>query len=402
MLGVISFQVAIQRDGRLLTHKSARGWEDIVAKMALPLRDTFASIDTSGVHDPPLFSCATLSCMDSKLVRVCVGVVLAIGAIAVVGVVLVVGMSHFSESLSSVGLDAFVDTQQVAQPSDFSTLWFSDFKGNRIVGVNRNGNVIWEQHMASPPIPTKSFNTHTEYVTVAPNGSLIVADGEGMMVQELNRATHSLIWQYGVKGIQGHVKGFLHQPDRAYKINNHEVVINDGNNRRVIIVDQRTNDIVWQYGETLKMGSRPGMLRGNTNVVPMNNGNQFLITDTLEKKIMIVDRARKHIVWEWTKPDAKWLQHVWPTNEGTFVMEDRQAHEVFEVDRTGRIMWTISELSDGSRLVYPTDVVKLNSGNVLIAEAGRGRVIEVNPATREVVWEYDKAGFATTIAVDYL
>jgi outer membrane protein assembly factor BamB len=284
----------------------------------------------------------------------------------------------------------------------FNTLWVSDFSNNRVLGINREGQVAWEQVMAAPPIPARSYNTHTEYVTVAPSGNLIISDGEGMMVQEIDRYSHNLIWQYGVKDIQGYEAGFLHQPDKAYKINDHEVVINDGNNRRVIVVDQRTNEIVWQYGETLKIGSQPGLLRGNTSVVPLDGGRQFIITDTLDKRFIIVDRTSKQIVWEYHKADAKWLQHVWPTSNDTFVFEDRQRDTVYEVNRQGKILWTLSHLMDGSPLRNPTDVVRLGNGNVLIAEAHRGRVIEVVPETGQVVRSYDNLGLVTTIAIDNL
>lgn len=286
-----------------------------------------------------------------------------------------------------------------AGADDFVTLWLSDFEGNQVLAFNRTGETVWRQQMASAPLPARSFNTHTEYVTVAPNGNIIVSDGEGMMVQELDRATHELLWQYGIKDVQGSGEGLLHQPDKAYKINDYEVLVNDGNNRRVIIIDQRTNEIVWQYGETLRMGSAPGLLRGNTSAVPIDGGRQILITDTLDKKLLLVDRTSKQIVWEWRKPDAKWLQHAFPTAEGTFVLEDRQKQEVFEVNRQGQILWTLHVVSDG-QLRYPTDVVKLGRGTVLIAEAGRGRVIEVEPTTGTVVQEYDGAGFVTTIAID--
>ncbi len=291
---------------------------------------------------------------------------------------------------------------------NFTTLWVSNFSGNSVFAVNRAGERVWDQHMASAPLPPRSFNTHVEYVTVAPNGNPIIADGEGMMVQELDRKTHALVWQYGVKDIQGHSKGYLHQPDKAFKLNDHEVLINDGNNRRVIIVDQRTNDIVWQYGKTLTMGSGPGLLRAPTHAVPIESGKQILITDTLDKKLILVDRETKNILWEWEKPDAKWIQHVFPTADGTFILEDRQKNEVFEVNRKGEIVWTLTTLADGSRLNYPTDAAKLGNGNVLITE-GRGRIIEVNPQTKDIVWHYGAgkpaagaaAGFPTTLAIDF-
>lgn len=285
-------------------------------------------------------------------------------------------------------------------PQDFATLWYTDFDNKRVVGLDKAGNQVWLQHMNASPIPLRGYATHTEYVTVAPNGNLIVSDGEGMFVQEINRKTHELVWQYGVKDIQGYVKGYLHQPDKSFKINDHEVLINDGNNRRVIIVDQQTNDVVWQYGETLRMGKKPGMLMAGTNAVPLDGGKQILITDTLEKKVIIVDRATKNIVWQWAKPDAGWIQHVWPTADGTFVMEDRNSNEVFEVNKEGKILWTLKNIEGGSSLKHPTDVIKLSNGNVLIAESGRGRIIEINPLNAKIIKEYPKLGYVTTIAID--
>jgi len=289
---------------------------------------------------------------------------------------------------------------------DFSILWASDFQSNRILGLSPDGKILWEQNMDASPIPLSGLAVHTEYVTLAPNGNLIVSDGDAMFVQEIDRNTHQLLWQYGVRSKQL-VAGGLHQPDKAYKFNDHEVVINDGNNRRVIIVDQNTNKVVWQYGHDLEMGSSPGYLRGNTSVRPINSGQQFIITDTLENKIMIIDRATKQIVWQFQKPAAKWLEHVFPTAEDTFILEDRQKNEVFEINRAGQILWTLNKLADGSTLKYPTDTIKLPNGHILIAEAGNERIIEVVPATSEIVRQWGgknsgvSLGYITTIAVDY-
>lgn len=296
--------------------------------------------------------------------------------------------------------------EEQKQEKDFSVLWLSDFRGNRILGLSPDDKIIWEQNMAAEPIPWQSYNVHSEYVTVAPNGNLIVADGDGMMVQEIDRKTHQLLWQYGVRNKQGATNGLIHQPDKSFKINDHEVLINDGNNRRVIIIDQKTNQIVWQYGHTLEMGSAPGWLHGNTNARPLGGDKQILITDTLENKIMIIERLTKEILWEYRKPDAKWLQHVFPTSEGTFILEDRQKNEVFEINRQGEILWTLNKLADGSGLISPMDTIKLRDGHVLIAEAGRSRVIEIVPETGEIVrqWGNGKTspflGLVTTIALD--
>lgn len=284
----------------------------------------------------------------------------------------------------------------------FSILWITDFNGNRVLGFNPEGKVVWEQNMNSDPIPASShyFIGGVENVTVAPNGNLITAHGDGMMAQELDRQNHNLVWQFGTAGIQTYRGGVLDEPDKSFKFNDYEVVINDGNDRQIKVVDQNTNQVVWEYGEYHKMSSAPGFLRGNTSVRPLKGGQEFLITDTTEKKIMIIDRETKNIVWQFVKPDAEWLQNVFATDEDSFVLEDRQKGEVFEVDREGKILWLLDKLSDAGNISYPTDTAKLSNGNVLIAESGRRRIVEAIPETGQVVRQYLAHSFVTSMAVD--
>ena len=284
----------------------------------------------------------------------------------------------------------------------FSIVWITDFSGNRVLGFDPDGKVVWEQNMNSAPIPASShyFIGGIEYVTVATNGNLIASHGDGMMVQELDRQNHNLVWQYGTAGLQTYRGGVLDEPDKAFKFNDREVVINDGNDRQVKVVDQNTGQVVWEYGQYHQISSAPGFLKGNTSVRPLKGGKEFLITDTLAKKIIIVDRETKNIVWEYSKPDAEWLQNVFATDEDSFVLEDRLKGEVFEIDRSGKILWLLNKLSDGKNLSGPTDTAKLSNGNVLIAESGRHRIVEVVPQTGEVVREYLVHSFVSSMAVD--
>ncbi len=285
----------------------------------------------------------------------------------------------------------------------FAILWMTDFNNNRVVGFTPEGKVVWAQNMSAPPIPRSSwyFVGGVERVTVAPNGNLITSYGDAMIVDEIDRKTHKELWQYGTAGLQTYRGGSLDEPHKAYKIDDHEVVINDSNDRLVKVVDQNTNQVVWQYGEYHVIGNRPGILQGNTSVRPVDGGKEFLITETLAKRIILVDRATKNIVWQFTKPDAKWLENVSidPTNNN-FVLEDRQKGEVFEVNRNGKIVWDLAKLSDENTISYPTDTAVLANGNVLIAESGKDRIVEVVPMTGMIVREYKIHGMVTTIAID--
>lgn len=287
-------------------------------------------------------------------------------------------------------------------PREFSTVWFTDYSGDRIAAINRaTGQLTWSQTFSFPSVTDSGQASNVEFMTVAPNGDIMAATSNGMLIQELDRTSHEVVWQYGVLN-QQYCDKCLHQPKKAYLLNNGtEVLVTDANNRRVVIINKATKQIVWEYGHKAEMRDAPGYLKGNRFAMPLDDqGSRILISDTLTNKIMIIDRATKNIAWQWQDVGGKWLQNVFPTADGTFIAEDHLKNEVFEVTENGQILWTLHQLKDGSTLNYPTDAIKLGNGNVLISEAGKRRIIEVNPQTGEIVWQYNKAGLATSIAVE--
>ena len=64
-----------------------------------------------------------------------------------------------------------------------------------------------------------------------------------------------LKWRYAPTGAAA-----LDQPSLALPLPNGDVLANDDNNDRVIVVDPRTNRVVWQYGHTHVAGAGEGFL----------------------------------------------------------------------------------------------------------------------------------------------
>ncbi|HEY5195304.1 MAG TPA: hypothetical protein VIJ39_15725 [Solirubrobacteraceae bacterium] len=67
--------------------------------------------------------------------------------------------------------------------------------------------------------------------------------------------TGELRWRYEPTG-----GAALNQPSLALPLSNGDILANDDKNDRVIVVDPRTNRIVWQYGHTHVPGSGEGFL----------------------------------------------------------------------------------------------------------------------------------------------
>ncbi len=75
-------------------------------------------------------------------------------------------------------------------------------------------------------------------------GQLVIFDGDG-----------KVRWRYKPTGPDA-----LDHPSLAIVLPNGMVAANDDANHRVIVVDPKTNRVVWQYGVTGKKGREPGLL----------------------------------------------------------------------------------------------------------------------------------------------
>ncbi len=75
-------------------------------------------------------------------------------------------------------------------------------------------------------------------------GQLVIFDADGRVQ-----------WRYRPAGAEA-----LDHPSLALVLPNGMVLANDDHNHRVIVVDPRTNRVVWQYGHTRRKGRAPGFL----------------------------------------------------------------------------------------------------------------------------------------------
>lgn len=146
---------------------------------------------------------------------------------------------------------------------------------------------------------------------------------------------------FGVDDQIGIGNGRLNNPSDAVKIpgDNAHYLICDRGNKRVVLVNETNKSIIWEWG---RQGTGP--LNIPEDVEYLAGRHQVLITDRGDNRVIIVDIATNAIVWEY---------------------------------RTG--------------LLDPQDADTLANGNILIADAGHNRLIEVTrSATPILVWKFDQ------------
>ncbi len=178
-----------------------------------------------------------------------------------------------------------------------------------------------------------------------PNGNLLITERDKHRIIELNRDTGEIVWQFGVEGYYGKDDSHLHGPHNADRLPNGNTIVADSRNDRILEIDPQGN-IVWRYPPFPFLD--PLQWPRDADVL---DNNDVLIADSLNGRVLEITRQGE-IVWEF----------------GLNVLDT---------------MWA------------PYEADLLDNGHVLISFAGivGGAVLEVDYATKEVVWSYPPGSY---------
>jgi hypothetical protein len=123
----------------------------------------------------------------------------------------------------------------------------TEIRGAWVDSVDLHGHRFWSTHPPGVLYPSDSNR-------VGPNRYLTVDYSDSGQIVMFTRSGR-LLWRFAPPG-----RDRLDHPSLALPLPNGDVVANDDRNHRVIVVDPRTNKIVWQYGHTGLPGRKPGYL----------------------------------------------------------------------------------------------------------------------------------------------
>ncbi|MHB8512442.1 MAG: NHL repeat-containing protein [Actinomycetota bacterium] len=123
----------------------------------------------------------------------------------------------------------------------------TEINGAYATEVDLSGHVYSAMH-----IPGFVYPSDTNEVRP---GVFLVADYQRPgTIMEFTSTGH-VLWRYRPTG-----KNALDHPSLALPLPNGDVICNDDRNDRIVVVDPRTNRIVWQYGMTRRSGKAAGYL----------------------------------------------------------------------------------------------------------------------------------------------
>lgn len=114
--------------------------------------------------------------------------------------------------------------------------------------LSPTGRLLFSVHL-----PNITYPSDTQLL---PDGNLLVVDYSNPGRIEEVSPTGKVVWDY----YRTRGPGKLNHPSLAIHLPNGDVALNDDYNDRVIIINPKTNQIVWQYGHTGQDGTAAGYL----------------------------------------------------------------------------------------------------------------------------------------------
>ena len=136
-----------------------------------------------------------------------------------------------------------------AFPLRDANLLVTEINGDWVDEMTLGGSVLWSVHPPHVAYPSDTNEvTPGTYLTVdySTPGQIVMFDRSGRT-----------LWRYRPTGAAE-----LNHPSLALPLPNGDVLATDDHNDRVIVVDPRTSQVVWQYGHRGVPGSGPGYLNG--------------------------------------------------------------------------------------------------------------------------------------------
>ena len=272
----------------------------------------------------------------------------------------------------------------------------ADRRNNRLIEITPDRKVVWEF-----PSPNLTVYSGNEDVNFSPDGKrLAVSEEDNYDVHIVDYENRQLTWTYGVPEQKGSKPGFLNYPDDAHLLEDGNFLTADIRNHRVLIIDPRTDRIVTQWGTVGKRNHNPPReLAAPNGATPMDNGD-ILISEIGGAWITRITREGK-VAWSVQAPRVRYPSDAFPTVDGKHVIVadfSKPGRVVIFDPLTRRVIWDYFVKEGEGMLDHPSLARELpDTGDVIIADDLRHRVIVVDRATKAIIWQYgetDRSGHA--------
>ena len=261
----------------------------------------------------------------------------------------------------------------------------ADRRNNRLLEVAPDKRIVWEF-----PSPLLKIYRGNDDVNFAPDGkTLVVNEEDNFDLHMLDYETRRLIWSYGTPDTRGSAPGFLNFPDDARLLPDGRLVVADIRNCRLLFIDPKTSKPVNQWGKPGVCKHAPPATFAYPNDINYYENGDFLVTEIPDAWITRLDRDGR-VVWSVKGPHLHYPSDARAASDGNIIVADftKPGGVVIFNPATGKIVWEYRVAEGEKMLDHPSLAVELPTGDILLNDDHRERVLVIDRQTKEFIWQY--------------
>ncbi len=270
----------------------------------------------------------------------------------------------------------------------------ADRRNNRLIEIAPDKRIVWEF-----PSPDLRIYRGNDDVFFSPDGtSLMVNEEDNYDIHIVDYARREISFNYGTPDRKGRAPTQFDFPDDAHILPDGSIVVADIRNCRIMFIDPNKAELTRQWGKPGRCKHDPPRSFIYPNGVTPLAGGDFLVTEIPESWITRLTPEGK-IVWSLRAPHVQYPSDAYPTSDGQVILADysKPGGVVIFDPRTGKVTWEYRVKSGDKMLDHPSLALELPTGDIVLNDDERHRVLVIDRQTKEIIWQYgvtDQPGHA--------
>lgn len=262
----------------------------------------------------------------------------------------------------------------------------ADRRNNRLLEITPDKRIVWEF-----PSPNLTIYSGNEDVNFSEDGKILaISEEDNYDIHLVDYEHRELIWTYGTPEQKGKKPGFLNYPDDAHLLRDNQVMTADIRNCRILMVDRDTQKITTEWGKPGQCKHNPPHTLAYPNgATPMDNGD-ILVSEIAGAWISRITREG-NVVWSRQAPKVRYPSDAFPTYDGKVIVADfaKPGRVVIFDPANGKLLWEYFVAEGDKALDHPSLARELpGTGDIIVADDLRHRVIVIDRQTKEIIWQY--------------
>jgi len=268
------------------------------------------------------------------------------------------------------------------------TFLIADRGNDRIIAIDTSRNVTWAYPSATMPAPPGGFYFPDDSFFIHGGTGIISNQEDNHTIVEIGYPSGKLLFQYGHPLQSGSAPGFLNQPDDAYLLKNGTITVADASNNRILFISP-SGQPTGQIGNGAAAHSPPTSIDYPNGDTPLANGD-LLISEINGSWIDEYTMAGK-LVWQVHMTQVNYPSDPQQLGSDLYLMTDYDPPaegKVLTFTREGTTPWVYDVTAGDAALKKPSLAERLPNGLIMVNDDYRNRVVAIDPATDNIVWQY--------------